>query len=276
MMARSERAPRRSAAAGGTAGELVYAIGDVHGSYELLKELLAAVARDYASRAKGRRPILIFLGDYIDRGPQSTSVLETLLWLQRRNDIETHLLKGNHEQGLLAFVDSPQEGAAWLRFGGVETLGSYGVAPPELEKGPQDYVRARDELLEAMPASHLRLLQRLELMAIIGDYAFVHAGIRPGTALKAQTERDLLWIREGFLDHPQAFEKIIVHGHTWLGEDPQMLANRIGVDTGAFATGVLTALRLDDGQRGILQAGRRAQWHWAPPGVGDELVVTRA
>lgn len=236
-------------------GGLVYAIGDIHGCYDAMKALLADIARDCAERAAGRRPALIFLGDYVDRGPHSHKVLEALVWLQRRADVEVHLLKGNHEQALLAFLDAPQDGGGWLRFGGAETLAAYGVVPPGPYDAEDAYVRARDELMERMPASHLRLLERLELMVVVGDYAFVHAGVRPGTPLADQTETDLLWIRQGFLDAAGPLEKVVVHGHTWLDARPQLLEHRIGLDTGAYATGVLTALRLEDGERAVLQAG---------------------
>jgi serine/threonine protein phosphatase 1 len=238
----------------GVEGQLVYAIGDIHGCYEAMKALLARIASDWVARARGRRPVLVFLGDYVDRGPQSAKVLEALVWLQRRQDVEVHLLKGNHEQCLLDFLDAPDGGADWLRFGGAETLAAYGVAAPASNDPEPAYWRARDELLERMPASHLRLLERLELMALVGDYAFVHAGVRPTTPLAAQVETDLLWIRQGFLDAPGPFEKVIVHGHTWIDAQPQMLEHRIGVDTGAYATGVLTAIRLEDGEREMLQA----------------------
>lgn len=236
-------------------GGLVYAIGDIHGCYDAMKALLADIARDCAERAAGRRPALIFLGDYVDRGPHSHKVLEALVWLQRRTDVEVHLLKGNHEQALLAFLDEPDAGAGWLRFGGAETLAAYGIVPPGPYDAEDAYVRARDELMERMPASHLRLLERLELMVVVGEYAFVHAGVRPGTPLADQTETDLLWIRQGFLDAPGPFEKVVVHGHTWLDARPQLLEHRIGLDTGAYATGVLTALRLQDDERSVLQAG---------------------
>jgi serine/threonine protein phosphatase 1 len=235
-----------------TDGELVYAIGDVHGCYDLMKALLAKIAADSAVRARGRRPILVFLGDYIDRGPQSAQVLEALVWLKRRPDLDVRLLKGNHEQALLMFLDEPEFGTDWLRFGGRETLQSYGVLPPSMD--PASLAQARDELMTLMPAAHLRLCERLELMLGVGDYAFVHAGVRPGAALTAQGENDLLWIRQAFLEAPGPFEKVIVHGHTWLDERPQRHDHRIGIDTGAYATGVLTALCLDGEACEVLQA----------------------
>jgi serine/threonine protein phosphatase 1 len=241
-------------------GELVYAIGDIHGCYELMKDLLARLAADYAKRARGRRPILIFLGDYVDRGPQSARVMDALVWLQRRGDLEIHYLKGNHEQALLEFLETPERGGPWIGFGGAETLTSYGIEAPAADAAPGTFILARDELLERMPASHLRLLQQLEPMAVIGDYAFVHAGIRPGTPLEEQSENDLMWIRRGFVDQPGPFGKVIVHGHTWLSEQPQLSEHRLGLDTGGYATGVLTAARIEDGVVEILQAKRGDVW----------------
>jgi len=238
-----------------TAGELIYAVGDVHGCYALMKSLLAEMARDWGQRARGRRPIVVFCGDYVDRGPESAEVVQALTLLKRRADIDLHLLKGNHEQAMLGFLEDPLMGGPWLRFGGLATLASYGVACPEGSE--QDLLRARDDLLDRMPASHLLLLRELALMVTVGDYAFVHAGVRPGTPLAAQSENDLLWLREGFLDVEEPFEKVIVHGHTWLDERPQLMANRLGLDTGAYATGVLSAVRLDGEDMGLLQTGRQ-------------------
>ena len=240
--------------AGSTAGELIYAVGDIHGRYDLMKAALATVAHDSAERAGGRLPMLVFLGDYVDRGPDSAKVLQALVWLQRRGEFALRLLKGNHEQGLLAFLEDPARGEPWLGYGGAATLQAYGVAPPPHGGEPGDLARARDALLDQMPASHLQLLSELELMAIVGDYAFVHAGVRPDRPLHSQSERELLWIRQGFVDAPGPFEKVIVHGHTWLGEAPQVLEHRIGLDTGAYATGVLTVARLDEGAMQIFQA----------------------
>lgn len=256
-----------------TGGELVYAVGDVHGRYDLLKQLLADITRDYAGRANGRRPILIFLGDYVDRGPDSHKVVEAMVWLKRREDLEVHLLKGNHEQALLDFLETPEHGAGWLTYGGQETLVAYGIEPPDPYAGPAEMVRARDALMAVMPAAHLRLLERLELMALVGDYCFVHAGVRPGTSLAAQTERDLLWIRQPFLESEGPCEKVVVHGHTWIDERPQLHAHRVGLDTGAYLTGVLTAVRLQDGERQILQVGKAFEGSAARAAAGRLTVA---
>jgi serine/threonine protein phosphatase 1 len=243
--------PDLAAPAAGTDGELVYVVGDIHGCYGLLRAALAGIVQDQAAAGRGRLPMLVLLGDYIDRGPDSAKVLQALVWLRRRGEFALRLLKGNHEQGLLAFLEDPERGAAWLAFGGAETLSSYGVRRPSA--GAEAAAQARDALLDQMPASHLQLLVDLELMAVVGDYAFVHAGIRPDKPLSAQSEQDLLWIRRGFLDAPGPFERIIVHGHTWLGEAPQVLEHRLGLDTGAYATGALTVARLDEGAMQLFQ-----------------------
>jgi serine/threonine protein phosphatase 1 len=223
-----------------------------------LKILLGRIAEDAAqSAARGAAApaTLIFCGDYIDRGPRSAEVLEALVWLSRRDEFELRLLKGNHEQALLEFLDHPEEAGNWIGFGGAETLRSYGVPPPAADDR-RLLVAARDALVRNLPASHRELLDTLELMVTIGDFAFVHAGIRPGVALDAQIERDLLWIREDFLCAVGPFEKVVVHGHTWT-EGLQVMEHRICIDTGAYATGVLTALRLHEEELALFDTSAR-------------------
>ena len=248
----------RRSGADPTAGELIYAVGDVHGRYDLLKELTALILGDWTVEAPQRRPLLIFCGDYVDRGPHSAAVVEALIWLQQRSDIQACFLKGNHEAALMRFLDNPTDSVGWLRFGGVETLRSYGVVPPAPDD-PASCFRARDLLLQRMPSSHLRFLERLELMLVIGDYAFVHAGVQPGVDLRGQREEDLLWIRREFLEDQGPFEKIIVHGHSWTDDKPRILPHRIALDTGAYATGVLTAVKLDGEKIGLIQA-KTGEW----------------
>jgi serine/threonine protein phosphatase 1 len=251
-------AKSRRSGADPTAGELIYAVGDIHGCYDLLKQLIANILGDWAARDPARRPLVIFCGDYVDRGPDSGPVVEAMIWLQQRTDIQACFLKGNHEAAMMRFIDNPTDSVGWLRFGGVETLRSYGVVAP----APEDAhacLRARDLLLQRMPSSHLRFLERLELMLVAGDYAFVHAGVQPGVDLRGQREEDLLWIRHEFLTDEGPFEKIIVHGHSWTDDKPQLLPHRIGLDTGAYATGVLTAVRLDGEDIGLVQA-RAGAW----------------
>jgi len=237
-------------------GQLVYAVGDVHGCYDQLRELLAQITRDWESRAKGRTASLIFCGDYVDRGPASREVLDALCWLKRRGPFNVHFLKGNHEQVMLDYIAEPVVTRVWMRWGGADTLRSYGVIPPAVDDPADKHVVARDDLLERMPASHLRFLETLELMVGIGDYAFVHAGIRPGVPLDEQVQDDLLWIRDDFLPVQEEHERVIVHGHSWKSDRPVILPHRIGIDTGAYETGVLTALRIEDGLIQILSAGK--------------------
>ena len=236
-------------------GELVYAIGDIHGRYDLFRAMLAQIVDDAADRAKGRLPILVLCGDYVDRGPDSARVLTALDWIRRDGRVALRPIKGNHEAAFMAFLKDPQEGESWLRFGGDATLLSYGVTPPADFADATDLVRARDDLLERMPAAHLRVLQGLELMTTVGDYAFVHAGIRPGVPLARQKAEDLLWIRAPFLDQTARFEKRIVHGHSWIEAAPEIYDNRIGLDTGAYETNVLTAIRIEDEEVEVFQTG---------------------
>ncbi|MBO9576417.1 MAG: serine/threonine protein phosphatase [Sphingobium sp.] len=232
-------------------GQLIYAIGDIHGCYDPLRDLLARISHDAEIHAAGRTACLIFCGDYIDRGPSSAQVLDALCWLKRYGPYHMHFLKGNHEAAMLDYIADPGSMREWLRFGGTETLLSYGLTPPGAEAPAPAHVAARDDLLERMPVAHLRFLEQLELMVGVGDYAFVHAGIRPGVPLAEQEEEDLLWIRKGFVDVDRPHERIIVHGHS-ISAEPEMLPHRIGIDTGAYKTGVLTALRLEDGSAAFL------------------------
>lgn len=247
--------PRFHKTPAGVAGELVYAIGDIHGRYDLLIEMLEQIVDDALPRQRGRVPILVMCGDYVDRGPDSARVLTALDWIRRDGRVRLHAIKGNHEAAFLSFLADPQDGAPWLNFGGDATLRSYGVRPPADFQDVTELVRARDDLLEKMPAAHLRVMQELEMMAVVGDYAFVHAGIRPGVPLSKQKTDDLLWIRGPFLDRTERFEKRIVHGHSWIEAAPEIYDNRIGLDTGAYETGVLTAVRIEDGEVEVFQTG---------------------
>lgn len=237
-------------------GRPYYAIGDVHGCYDLLHALLGEIGRDASERDPGTVPMLVMCGDYIDRGPASSKVLAALAWLVRSSAIEARLLEGNHEAVLRMFIEHPAEHAKWIAFGGRQTLESYGIAVPAIVDTPATLTKLRDALLDAMPTSHHLLLQRLEPMVQAGDYTLVHAGIRPGVPLHKQAHDDLLWIREEFLDHTRPATSIIVHGHTWLDDQPTILPHRIGIDTGAYETGVLTGLRITDNAVEVIQAVR--------------------
>ena len=230
-------------------GARVYAIGDVHGRLAPLARLVAMVRRD-ASRASALRRVLIFLGDYVDRGLESRQVIDFLL-ADPVPDFETVFLKGNHEAWLLAFLEDAAIGREWLANGGQATLVSYGITAPP---GPRsaDYLESlRNAFAAALPGSHRTFLNGLATQHAEGGYAFVHAAIRPGTPLTEQREEDLLWGRDDFMEDSSDHGKIIVHGHTVVPE-PVVGCNRIGIDTGAYATGRLTCLVLDGTSRRFL------------------------
>ena len=241
-----------------TGDALVYAVGDVHGRLDLLNRLIVQICADVVQCAPTHRPSLIFLGDYVDRGPASCGVIDRILALNEEPAFAVRALKGNHEVQMLAFLDDPEQGPAWAQFGGAETLVSYGVAPPQARTDIGAWDEARVALAEAIPPSHLAFLRSLELAVVCGDYVFVHAGLRPGMALEEQSERDLLWIRDEFLSHPGPHAKVVVHGHTPEME-PYNGPHRIGIDTGAYATGTLTAVRLHGEDRRILHTGLASQ-----------------
>ncbi len=230
------------------ASALIYAIGDVHGRDDLLARLLNQIEAD-----AGDQPArLVMLGDYVDRGAGSRRVVDILL-SQRMTRFETTYLKGNHEAALLRFLGDPGAGAVWCSYGGGDTLAAYGVTRPPADAPLDDWDAARRAFAAAIPAEHLAFYQALELYAVDGPYVFVHAGVRPGVPLHRQREQDLLWIRDEFLDDEQPSNKIVVHGHT-PEEEPFQGRARIGLDTGAYVTGVLTAARLAGRSVKFLQA----------------------
>lgn len=232
---------------------LVYAIGDVHGRLDLLQALVTDIVADAVASQPKLRPLIILLGDYIDRGAESAGVLSFLVALQAQTAIEVRALKGNHEQTMLQFLDDASVGASWASYGGSDTLIAYGVAPPAVTAKTAEWEAARLQLCQALPADHLAFLRNLELMIVVGDYVFVHAGLRPGHDLGAQTEHDVMWIRGDFLQSQKPFGKVVVHGHSPTAQ-VQILPHRLGIDTGAYATGVLTAVRLCGETRTIFQA----------------------
>ncbi|MFN3512580.1 MAG: metallophosphoesterase family protein [Phenylobacterium sp.] len=236
-----------------TGGRLVYAVGDIHGRLDLLNPLIETIVADAVSLRPQRKPLLVFLGDYVDRGPASAGVVERILKLSYKPAFEVRTLKGNHEEALLQFLEDPEFGQTWATHGGLATLAAYGVQAPAGRLDADGWRRASEAFGAALPASHRAFYKSLELTVEAGDYLFVHAGVRPGVPLNAQAERDLLWIRGEFLDAAGPFDKVVVHGHTPM-EEPQILDHRLGLDTGAYATGVLTAVRLYGEERKILQA----------------------
>lgn len=230
-------------------GRRVYAVGDVHGMIEPLRALLRAIA----AHADGHYPaqnVLVCLGDYVDRGPDSRAVIDLLL----ENPLpgfDRVCLKGNHEEILLQFLVDAQKGPVWFANGGQATLASYGVRPPLLGADGKELERAQRELAERIPAAHLDFFRGLPLSHVEGDYIFVHAGLRPGIPIARQRGDDMMWIRDEFLYSDEEFGKLVVHGHS-IAETPQIRPNRIGIDTGAFATGRLTCLVLEGTERAFL------------------------
>lgn len=222
-------------------GTRVYAIGDVHGRADLLKRTFARIDRHHAGHPV-HRVIEVMLGDYIDRGPQSHDVVALLA--ARRRDRRTVCLMGNHETYLLDFLSDPTLLDMWQRYGGLETLLSYGLAP-SLKPSSGEQIELANALNDRLPQAHYDFLTTLPLHFTCGDYFFTHAGVRPGIALADQRADDLLLIRDEFLLHEGMFEKVIVHGHTPVN-DPEIHDNRINIDTGAFASGKLTCLVLEN------------------------------
>ncbi|WP_027581535.1 metallophosphoesterase family protein [Bradyrhizobium sp. Ai1a-2] len=220
-------------------GVRVYAIGDVHGRADLLQSLLTVIDVDL-DRSAPERAIQVFLGDYIDRGPQSRAVLDILI--RRSQSHETVCLKGNHEVFLLDVLKDPAKLQDWRHYGGLLTLMSYGVTPT-MNPTAEEQVEFIERLKHALPPEHLAFLEQLPTSFTCGDFFFVHAGVRPGVSLDRQNDQDLLWIREEFLNSEERFDKYIVHGHTPVSA-PDVRPNRINIDTGAYATGNLTLLTI--------------------------------
>lgn len=230
-------------------GTRIYAIGDIHGRDDLLIRLHDRIIDDARTRPISN-PIVVYLGDYVDRGPGSSQVIDLLI-SEPLPGFAGIYLKGNHEDMMLNFLDGPPA-LGWLLNGGIATLASYGVTAGRLALYFADLDGVQRDLCAAIPPAHRRFLHGLQMMYTAGDYAFVHAGVRPGVDLAAQKPADLMWIRDKFLLSKKDFGKVIVHGHT-IAEKPQVCANRIGIDTGAFASDQLTCLVLEGGDRRFLQ-----------------------
>lgn len=233
-------------------GQRVYAIGDIHGRDDLFAEMIALIERDLAE--KPAEATLILLGDLIDRGPGSKQVIDRAIALSERLP-GMRWLTGNHEEIFLkALEGDPKLVRYFVQIGGEPTIHSYGL------RGDEYYSLSFEELAERLPAlvpdAHRQFLARAEDLIRIGDYLFVHAGIRPGIAAENQTLGDLRWIREEFLGDRRHHGAMIVHGHT-ISEDVEERPNRIGIDTGAYRSGVLTAIVLEGSDRRYLQTGSK-------------------
>jgi serine/threonine protein phosphatase 1 len=251
-------APAPTVCARAPEGKTLYVVGDIHGRSDMLRILLRKIALhalSHESRGSEREDCeLILLGDYIDRGPDSRGVIDMILSVQdQRVFSSVTALKGNHEQGLLTFLENAAFWPLWAEHGARETLLSYGVSPPARGSDAEAWERARGALIAALPAEHRAFLDGLQLCAQRGDYMCVHAGVRPDQPLDEQAEQDMLWIREDFLKSQRRLDKVIVHGHTPASE-AYVGDHRIGLDTGAYATSVLTAIRLCGEERTVIQA----------------------
>ncbi|WP_348630432.1 MULTISPECIES: metallophosphoesterase family protein [unclassified Mesorhizobium] len=219
---------------------VVYAIGDVHGCYDELRTLEQKIELD-ALQFRGRK-IIIMLGDYVDRGPNSRRVVEHLMAPPPEGFMRV-CLAGNHEVAMLAYLDGHLSLEPWLRVGGRETLFSYGIDPDRLGDLYGSSEEVDERIREAVPATHVAFMRTLPVMICSERFLFVHAGIRPGIALEAQDEADLLNIRSEFLAAAHRLDRWVVHGHT-IVDVPTLDGRRLGIDTGAFQSGRLTALRI--------------------------------
>lgn len=228
----------------------IYAIGDIHGRLDLLERVLSRIEADIVARPVNR-PLHVFLGDYIDRGPSSRDTVDRLIAQSERG--ECVFLKGNHEQIATRCLSDPKLFDQWMRLGGLDTLISYGVSPEELANGGS-IAKLQSAFHEALPQAHFRFFRLLRPSFACGDFFFAHAGVRPGIDLARQKESDLLWIREEFLNSSEDFGKIVVHGHTPVA-DIDVGPNRINIDTGAFATGRLTCLVIEGTSLSVIDTG---------------------
>lgn len=232
----------------GAEGARAYAIGDIHGRLDLLDQLLAMIGADIAARPHGN-VYLVLLGDLIDRGPDSAGVIERL---RTFDDFPCRpiFLLGNHEEIFLRVL-AAEDGLAydWMAFGGEACMESYGVSPREM--AARDEAAIAERLIRAVPGDHIAFLRRFGDTFRFGDYLFAHAGIRPGVAIEKQDPHDLRWIRRPFLSDTSDHGLIVVHGHT-ISDTVEVRINRIGIDTGAYQSGVLTALALEADERWFL------------------------
>ena len=231
-------------------GTRVYAIGDIHGRRDLFEALIGAIDADDAASPPADTTVIL-LGDLIDRGADSAGVLAAVrAWRQRRT---VRILTGNHEEMFLECFTNTELMRHFLCFGGRETVLSYPVDPAAFAAA--DVEEAQALMRQAVPESDLAFIRSFEDRIVIGDYLFVHAGIRPGVPLEQQDGRDLRWIRGAFTDSRADHGLLVVHGHT-IFEAPDIRPNRIGIDTGAYYSGKLTALRLQGVERSLLETSQ--------------------
>lgn len=234
-------------------GLRIYAIGDIHGCIDPLKTLVGMIDRDLAEQPAPRH-VIVFLGDYVDRGPANRQVIDYLIELHHSNR-ECVFINGNHDDRFLGIYKHPELiGPEFLKWGGVATLRDYGIVQNPGEEINALHFRAG----KAIPRKHVEFLQNLQNYYQSGDYFFCHAGVRPGVALDDQSAHDLVWIRQDFLQYKKPYEKVVIHGHT-PHRKPEVKKNRINVDTYCYETGNLTALVLEGNSQRFL--------HTAAPGA---------
>lgn len=235
-------------------GMRLYAIGDIHGCHDLMAEMhrriMAEIMQD---RPQDWR--IIYMGDYVDRGPASRQVIDFLAHATE-SDPRVIALAGNHDIGFLSFLSEPRADSMFAAYGGEATARSYGI---EIEFHPPEALeRGHAALRNAIPEEHMKFLHRLKLSVTFGDFFFSHAGIRPGIPLDAQSPGDLVWIRERFLTHTGLHPKLVVHGHT-PAATPELLRSRINLDTGAFRTGRLTGMMFEGRLKRLMEVTRSGE-----------------
>src|SRR6185503_19601294 len=248
-------APKRQVGPAGPRGWRAYAVGDVHGRLDLLDQLLDKIHEDL-NRRPAKKVLLVFVGDLIDRGPSSAHVVERLRTYIHPN-VQTAFILGNHEEVLLRILAGDAELITkWRWFGGTECLSSYGVHTVKLAKMKVE--DALEVIRAAIPREHIEFLETFDDSCRFGDYLFVHAGIRPGVEIDQQRQSDLRWIREAFLFDETDHGFIVVHGHT-IRPEVEIRGNRIGIDTGAYQSGVLTALAIEGSESWFLDTRAAAR-----------------
>ncbi len=229
--------------------ERIYAVGDIHGRADLLNEMFKRIAMDAVTHEDERNPRIILLGDYIDRGDNSRDVIDLMISVSESlPEGRLTFLLGNHEAALLSFLQDPTERSEWLRFGGLQTLSSYGVAPPKSNPSPEDLVAVADALRTAMGKEHIDFMMSFQRYIKSGDVVFVHAGLDTGASLNEQDDEAMLWGRSDFIETGGIDGLRVIHGH-YDASEPVMLPSRVCVDTGAYYSGRLTAIRLDEGEK---------------------------
>lgn len=259
--------PRRNAPSGAR-GYRAYVVGDIHGRLDLLDQLLELIHSEL-ERRPARKTLLVFVGDLIDRGPASAQVVERLRTYRSRG-VRPVFLLGNHEEVLLRILAGESSLIpSWLKFGGAECLASYGVATRSLRAMSGDEAAAA--IRDAIPLTHVKFLEGFVDTCRFGDYLFVHAGIRPGVQIEQQRQADLRWIREPFLFDDTDHGFVVVHGHT-ICPQVEERANRIAIDTGAYRTGILTALAIEGAERWYLDTGERGDFDQPPQRIDSKMV----